>query len=271
MAHPAKIPLTFTLNEKKILLLLFFLLPLVVGAQLLYIDTMHVQELRGTTTLFVLPAEDSALRAEYEAAINAGWTFTPHRIVTAAEMAQYRDVPGYSFFLDFYMGLRPHNDPEIQGNLAVALAATFTRSAVEHAHDDKSLMRQTVAGDSMGLRRGYYLHCGLAMVLPEHEYKVFTPCAEIRMGRARDREEYLAALKTNAQHYHTAPLPPDPYWRNYMSPGLLKVCTCTYCLLLSPPAQIHGSFMHTQILSHSPPCTRIPFTYRNTSSRTCYR
>jgi len=58
----------------------------------------HFQQLRKTTTLFVLQDRDYEHLEDFDKAIKSAWTFTPYKIIRREEIISYGRRPGYSFF-----------------------------------------------------------------------------------------------------------------------------------------------------------------------------
>lgn len=57
-----------------------------------------VQDLKSSTTVFVLQYDDYKQLPLFDSAIKQSWTYTPYVIVTPQQLMSYKDKEGYSFF-----------------------------------------------------------------------------------------------------------------------------------------------------------------------------
>jgi len=85
----------------------FFLILLLVNikapAQIEYLDTTGIENLKKTTTIFVLP-DDTSESAAFKQVIALTWKMTPYLIVSAEDLPKYVDKAGYSFFCELCSG-----------------------------------------------------------------------------------------------------------------------------------------------------------------------
>lgn len=98
-------------NMKKILLALFICWSIAATAQINVVTSGRgqapyskahrqrlIDELKQSTTIFILQYKDYDRLPEFEDAIKRSWTFTPYKIIRPEELAAYEGKKGFTFF-----------------------------------------------------------------------------------------------------------------------------------------------------------------------------
>src|SRR5882762_7040952 len=68
------------------------------GKNIKEFDSINLQKLKSTTTLFRFPTQDSMEIMKYQKVLEETWTLTKFKIISLDEKPYYSDKDGFSFF-----------------------------------------------------------------------------------------------------------------------------------------------------------------------------